>query len=83
MKSILGVLALILAVPAAAQAVPAADSHATRSGGQHGPLASGETPHNSMDQSKTMDCCCAKMKKDKSAAALPAKFSLSKFDKSH
>ena len=49
MKSILGVLALILALPAAAQAGPAADPHATRSGGQHGPLTSGETPHKGMD----------------------------------
>ena len=73
MKSILGALALILAVPAAAQAVPAADPHATHSGARHGPPTSGETPHKGMDQSKTMDCCCAKMKKDKSAVALPAK----------
>lgn len=73
MKRILGALALILAVPAAAQAAPTADPHAAHSGSQHKAPTSGDTSHKGMDQSKTMDCCCAKMKKDKSAAALPAK----------
>lgn len=55
MKTLFGALALALAVPAAAQSVPAADPHAGHA--QHQQTASAAAQHGKVDHASMMEKC--------------------------